>query len=315
MSGKGTNRKFDPKDKFRKRKRRADARKRRQEIDKRRKANELKPPTMSTTTYIHQRDGAKMTDCGICGDLFAELREKFIVDWKQPILDRVRIVTMIEYAPNCLPDSSRMKLPPTGCMKFNPQHVRMIEFRIVYLQGPDNNPREVHLFTVKKSELGEDAGWGLFAARNYKKNELLGVFYGVVAPYDCSNVSRYACTCTYYADEDGEYKHVIDPVGGVNSDKPAYFALHMMNDPTWGMTPDTPGFAKRKKKANVTVDHNLGAYAEKKINCGDELLFYYAWGERTDNDDSDDEHDDDDDDDNNKKDGDYIPEKDDDEST
>lgn len=157
--------------------------------------------------------------------------------------------------------ASTKPLPPNKLNCLDSEKYR--EWRIIYVKPPERNiklPTYHHLFTIKYS-LIPNAGYGLFAARNYNKNEPLGVFFGEIK----NNNDEYS----FYAMRMSE-NSIWDPEGGVDSDSPVYFGLHFANDPKG------PRQISSDKTNFCVSDHPEGAaFATRDIKVGEELYLDY----------------------------------------
>lgn len=153
------------------------------------------------------------------------------------------------------------------------------------IQFRDPNKDEwVTLFRVKKSTI-KDARYGLFAERRYSKDDVLGVFYGMVS--DKVPYTKYTAYAMHVAWPPKGTKSkgtkpkvtkdlMVDPRDGPATTKrvgqfaPAYFGIHMANDPNWGKKKDVD-----YSKYNFIVDTSLVAKATKEIAVGEELFLQY----------------------------------------
>ena len=136
------------------------------------------------------------------------------------------------------------------------------------------------LFVVKKSTLGMDgegnitdnklflqSGFGLFAARDFKKGEYIGSYLGEVIPKTYDRHGNATFYHTSYSLDLGD-DLIVDPGGGTWSHW--YLGHHMMNDP------------RDDAKVNVEVDAKLQFFATRDIQAGEELFFSYGqayWSE------------------------------------
>ena len=130
-----------------------------------------------------------------------------------------------------------------------------------------------HLFTVKTSSL-KNAGYGLFAARDFKHHEQIGIYWGKIVADD-SNMSHeefeMASEYTLSINEAKLKKFqkgfmiIGSPYKGGNSNV-GYFGMHMMNDPAHSQTPIA---------ANVTIEADAVAVTTREIEAGEELFYNY----------------------------------------
>lgn len=143
------------------------------------------------------------------------------------------------------------------------------ERRILLTPAKDEEP--VHFFTVNTSTV-PSSGLGLFAARNFKKGEYVGMYLGVEVTSQNSeafNECRYVMTC-------GQDRYV-DARNGINhsTDPRAYMGCHMMNDPTYGMKLDDTKWTTTFALVNVICHDNLLMSATRDIAKGEELFLSY----------------------------------------
>ena len=135
-------------------------------------------------------------------------------------------------------------------------------------------------FYIKKSNI-KDAGDGLFSARNFKKNELIGYYEGKIivngSDYsiwdmmkkNISNKLSYPYNnnfINWLLTNEGKYVLQCKDVfidGRFNN----FNGTSKMNDPY-----------KTIQKANVILKSNSSFRTKKNININDELLFQYSRG-------------------------------------
>ena len=127
----------------------------------------------------------------------------------------------------------------------------------------------IDLFEVKKSQL-TNANMGLFAKKNFKAGDIIGLFYGKV---------QNKASDSNYEMEGGKHKIFIGAQGGLESGKPLYFGLHIANDPI--IYEKSRRMATRQDSIvqahNFFIDEDFIARACRDINIGDELFLYYQW--------------------------------------
>jgi hypothetical protein len=138
----------------------------------------------------------------------------------------------------------------------------------------------ISLFEVKKSNL-PGADYGLFAARPYMSGDVLGVFYGIISERTPNgHYSPFALEVAWPPESKTPLRLIVDPTFGPTSrnawQQPAYFGIHMANDPEW---PGKNGSPTRKTrgspKHNFMVDMSLIAVATSDIAAGEELFLDY----------------------------------------
>ena len=124
--------------------------------------------------------------------------------------------------------------------------------------------REWHDWFIIKMSTLHNAGFGLFAKRNFKKGDFLGTYMGqvlqkqqksnhyTVAKSDSTRIAQY----------------------GIGIGTPIYFGLHFMNDPNYNTI-------RRNNHLNNTyntqIEDNLTVIATQNIAEGDELFLDYAY--------------------------------------
>ena len=152
--------------------------------------------------------------------------------------------------------------------------IKYVEFQILFKY----KFQEHHLFTIKKSQI-KNAGWGLFAGRDFQKDALIGLYYGTEIHENENDCSMYAMEVS--ADKN---KCKIDAGCGIemkyNKEFYPFFGMHFMNDPNWKGGEEL----KRKTRGthyeyNVIVYDDLRVYALKEIKKGEELFLQYHLNE------------------------------------
>jgi hypothetical protein len=134
------------------------------------------------------------------------------------------------------------------------------------------------LFEVKKSQV-PNANMGLYSKRPFKQGDVLGVFYGQVKSTKGKGKKKHVYSP--YALEGTKHNIILEPKGGITTETPVYFGLHLANDPllcTKSAKASTRSMAARKKH-NFFVDEDFIAIACLDINIGDELFLFYGWGD------------------------------------
>ena len=171
---------------------------------------------------------------------------------------------------------------------------------IIQLRDPDVN-EWFSLYEVKKSTI-ENSGYGLFAARPYKAHDILGVFFGEVSDLDedgkvlkkKEKVDRKKGGPGNYAmivewpGQSNKYL-LIDPKGEPTKNyergkgcHPAYFGLHMANDPDWSKKKKarknlakTTRSTRQSPTVNMIVDEKLVGRALEDIAVDEEIFLDY----------------------------------------
>ena len=106
---------------------------------------------------------------------------------------------------------------------------------------------------ITDRSLFNSSGYGLFANRNFKAKEWLGVYLGKVS-HTQSN-SGYCFDWAYNGDD-----YFVDAVGGIGH--PVYFGMHLINH--------------SRLHVNVTVTEDLYFSASRDICKGEELYMSYG---------------------------------------
>jgi hypothetical protein len=115
-------------------------------------------------------------------------------------------------------------------------------------------------FTIKKSTL-EEAGFGLFTARDFEKEDMIGVYLGVKAKLSMKSDSNYSVVVP-------NTNFRVDAIGGVSSGEPIYWGVHLAND---------PGLKTKcsQAKYNCQVQNDLSLVTIRKVKKGEELFQDY----------------------------------------
>jgi hypothetical protein len=129
---------------------------------------------------------------------------------------------------------------------------------------------------------------GLFAARKFKKGDIVGVYMGEKT--SSNTVDAYSIKLkvkvvpTTVNDKDGndssaaftEVRTIVDAKGGIDSGAPLWLGIHYINDPT---DPADEGcevtLEEKQNKWNIEIFSNGIAHATKTIEIGDELFMDY----------------------------------------
>ena len=113
---------------------------------------------------------------------------------------------------------------------------------------------------VKKSNLVK-AGWGLFASRDFKKDEIISVYLGA----DCRGKDDSDSDYLYrFQDRDGQ--------GGIGSGHPPWLGAHFVNDPTLSKPP--------RPRVNAMIGKDYRMIAKYRINKGYEIFIDYQWQDK-----------------------------------
>jgi len=157
------------------------------------------------------------------------------------------------------------------------------EFQIHWVERNNrNSPKNSYnLFTVKRSTI-PGAGYGLFAAQNFREGDYLGVYYGRILGKKEKPEGNYIMAMTHWGK-----KLFVDGGGGVDKNFPTYFGLHLMNNPGWKSEDSERQETKKKAGESSSrlqssaykaiVCHNLECKAIKDIKIGDELFLNYNY--------------------------------------
>ena len=135
------------------------------------------------------------------------------------------------------------------------------------------------LFEIKKSTL-PDAGLGLFAAQDFARDDVLGVYAGKVKSEEAwQRLMVGKRDCYGYHFTRGKRDHVLDPtiLNSDPSDMLSYFGLHYANDPTWLLKKDSDEYNEAMKKVNMEINTDLVASTKKFIKKGEELFNHYKF--------------------------------------
>ena len=122
--------------------------------------------------------------------------------------------------------------------------------------------------TVKESGLN-DAGYGLFAERNFSKNDVITVYLGYHVDSDVNN--PYAIDYVPKGKSATGKRVSVD--GGFPEYRQMYLGAHMTNDPNWSVAYDV----RDESYYNVEFAANLELVATKDIKAGEELYVDYNY--------------------------------------
>lgn len=125
------------------------------------------------------------------------------------------------------------------------------EFRI-FFKNPDGNEM-IHLVDIKQSTI-PDAGYGVFAAKSFVENEIIGAYVGALTKRD--KVQNNVYCMLYDADP-----NLVIQANGVNQSCPAYFAAHMVNDD--------------KDRLNSVIESDYNWITKRAIYIGEEIFIDY----------------------------------------
>ena len=146
---------------------------------------------------------------------------------------------------------------------------------------------ESHKWVTVKPSFLPNAGYGLFAEREFQVGDTVSIYFGNV------NTKVY-CEIVYTRFSESQYKleAVLPPSkeymvipggeetiqldvegGGLPDNKLMYLGGHMMKDPKLTIPKDD----KDTNALNVRIAHNLALFAEKPINIGNEIYGDYQY--------------------------------------
>lgn len=137
-------------------------------------------------------------------------------------------------------------------IKLTSQTMAIPEDMIYYINLRNKVNRFESFVTIQKSTL-DNAGFGLFANRDFKKDECIGVYLGLVTKRNTD--SLYA----FEWNHGGEVYYVV-PEGGIGN--PLYFGMHMTNHSV--------------TQENMFVEDDMYLYAKRNITIGEELFIDYG---------------------------------------
>ena len=221
--------------------------------------------------------------------LDALVKERDLSRWGAMIQRRTRVVTCLEYVStkNCW---HLMKAPTNKSTAVCPGE-EISRSYIIQFKDEDTNEWMDHL-SVRKSTL-PGAGYGLFSVGPIKAMDVIGMFYGRVVEREYGDTGTRYCMAVNWNFGKGVKKEIlVDPINGRSSfpehDSPAYFAIHMANDPHWIDDGDGRGTGGKGRvtrmstrggggpQVNVRVyAENLQAVAIADIEPGEEIFLSY----------------------------------------
>ena len=141
---------------------------------------------------------------------------------------------------------------------------------------------EEPLFDVKQSNI-PDSGYGLFAARDFKVGDCLGIFFGVLQAAAPEGVGHNYCMKfersllqsqmklpkTVLPGDSDKYLWAVPSPAGQTKAQPHYFGLHFANDPAYCMS-------ESSFEVNAKVhDKDMMCFACEPIGRGEEVFFNY----------------------------------------
>lgn len=142
---------------------------------------------------------------------------------------------------------------------------------------PTRSPDMVRWVSIRASSLVDSEGYpvgkGLFAERPFKKGEIVGVFSGerVRMLHTMTLITHPYCMHLHGANSG------VDAKGGVESSHPIGMAMHLINDPHFGLIhPDSN--PNKNRSANVEFQSSGVCVATRSIPKGRELLVHYSSG-------------------------------------
>ena len=197
-----------------------------------------------------------------------ELNKVDLDEWEDILLKYLRVVTASEFVLDCWRFKPSTSTHPTT---FNPLQEHNRAFKIQLVTGPS---QFVDLFEVKKSKI-EGAGYGLFALREYNKNDIIGIYFGDIAK-EGEACTDYSMKVPWRFKRRKEKIVIIDAFKSslaqmkFEQRKPVYFGLHFVNDPY--LCPE-----KTNATPNIQISDRLQGVATRDIKCGDEILLDYLY--------------------------------------
>jgi len=129
-----------------------------------------------------------------------------------------------------------------------------------YVFDAHKAPPNDQSYIIENKDKFAASGLGLFADRDFAKNEHIGLYCGKLT------LKKYTNDTGYNIEWLEDRKFVVDAQGGIGYK--VYFGWHFANN------------AERMEDANVIIDDELHVFALRDIKRGEEILFYY--GERWD---------------------------------
>lgn len=215
------------------------------------------------------------------------LLKRPLKSWGEKIMARIEVTTILEIAlPNCnkkFKEKDRRSMPIT----LQPDEERCRSWAIWWID-PKEQTKRTKLFLVQTS-LIPNAGYGLFAAQNYKADEVIGVYYGDHICLTTKKNNNYTLEITWPPNTKESRRYFITPKGGANSNLldtgNAYFGIHMANDP--GLTPTNVSSNRRTSRLttktpsafnpNIMVKDDLSVVALADIKPYEEIFLDYNY--------------------------------------
>ena len=124
--------------------------------------------------------------------------------------------------------------------------------------------------SVRRS-LFEDSGFGLFAEKTFKQDDIITVFAGKLY----SSNSRHGDKCLSFKKMNGQVVHLNTMEDKIHH---LYFGAHYANDPTFGMNKEKIAkisTARNVKKFNAIIDDNMCIVATTEIRKNVEVRLMY----------------------------------------
>jgi len=121
---------------------------------------------------------------------------------------------------------------------------------------------QAHLFSIKQSTK-PDAGFGLFAGRDYEQDEFIGIYYAPPAAGQSQYKKR---KNEQYCLQGQDGKLFMPDCNTI------YMGFHFVNDPCH----NDPGNQEKMEEVNVTIQPNLHVEVTKDIAKGDEIFWNYG---------------------------------------
>ena len=254
--------------------------------EEKRNALYRKKATTSTNGLVKLHKGLPVTDLS---QFIQQLNQLELEDWDTRIRKVIEVHTVISFMND---DLVMREKQGTGVVQVAANKEFERTFKIFFNKQP--------WLEVKKSQL-PDSGYGLFVARpnGFQAHESIGLYYGRILGL-FETPSEYAYTYVPKKNEEDEegchtkqpnfiIRHgkvvqleveepkekVVDAEGGVKAGRedgfPAYFGIHMANDPRFKMCTRTA------KEHNFYVTEELEARVSRKMDLGEELYLNYRF--------------------------------------
>jgi hypothetical protein len=215
-----------------------------------------------------------------------DIHDPDLTKWKEVLNNNLRVVTHLSFLNE--PANICQSLSTTGSWTIVPNKILWQHFTIeIREDADDKNKRWEPIFEVNRSGLGEGTGYGLFACRDFKKNDVIGVYYGKIFDFDeeADHKDRpYALEIDWPPHSDSSRKLHVDAMGGASNKKktahPIYFGMQFLQDPTIWYDENHTARPLLKKdwkfQPNCKLCKDLEIQATKDIRAGDEIFVIYG---------------------------------------